>query len=83
MLRGWDEGYTVPSLGIGIRREFERQGLGREMMVALHQVAREMGATAVRLRVHPDNVGAAALYRAMGYQEVGIERTEILMVKTL
>jgi GNAT superfamily N-acetyltransferase len=79
ILRGWDEGYDVPSLGVGVRREMERRGYGRAMMLHLHQVARSRGATHVRLRVHADNVGAAALYRQLGYEEVGVERSEVLM----
>ena len=79
MLRGWDEGYLVPSLGIGVDRDRVHQGFGRAMMLALHEAARERGATRVRLRVHPDNAAAAALYRSLGYREHGRERGEILM----
>jgi GNAT superfamily N-acetyltransferase len=79
MLRGWDEGYETPSIGIGIRRDMERHGYGRAMMLRLHELARERGAAQVRLRVHADNVGAAALYRELGYEEVGVERSEVLM----
>jgi GNAT superfamily N-acetyltransferase len=83
MLRGWDEGFDVPSLGIGVRRDFERQGYGRAMMRRLHEVAIANGARQVRLRVHADNIGAASLYRELGYQEVGVERSEILMLLDL
>lgn len=80
MLRGWDEGYTVPSLGIGVRRDQMRRGYGRAMMLALHDAAVERGAGSVRLRVDPDNLAAASLYRSLGYREAGMERGEILMV---
>ncbi len=80
MLRGWDEGFDIPSLGVGVRRDHEHLGYGREMMRALHQAAREGSAPKVRLRVHPRNTRALALYRSMGYQEVGIDRDEILMM---
>lgn len=83
MLRGWDEGYAVPSLGIGVRRDRQRQGFGREMMVALHEVGRLVGAPQIRLRVHPENSGATALYRSLGYRDVGFERGEVLMVVDL
>jgi ribosomal protein S18 acetylase RimI-like enzyme len=83
MLRGWDEGFRVPSLGLGVDRAFERLGYGRTMMHALHAVARERNARQVRLRVHPDNTAAAALYRSEGYAEVGVERNEILMLLDL
>jgi ribosomal protein S18 acetylase RimI-like enzyme len=83
MLRGWDEGFRVPSLGIGIRRNSEHRGYGRKMMAALHDAARESGADLVRLRVHPDNVRAAALYRSVGYRDKGVDRSEILMILDL
>ena len=68
MLRGWDEGYQVPSLGIAIRPEVQGQGLGRLMMEFLRAAALRRGAGSIRLRVHPDNVPAVTLYRALGYR---------------
>jgi len=83
MLRGWDEGFEVPSLGIGVRRDSEHRGFGRAMMEALHTAARAGGSSCVRLRVSPANVRASKLYRALGYREIGIERGEILMILDL
>lgn len=79
MLRGWDEGYSVPSLGIAVREGYRNRGLGRIMMTALHDMARASGAHIVRLRVAPGNVGARHLYDTLGYQAVGLERGEVLM----
>jgi ribosomal protein S18 acetylase RimI-like enzyme len=36
MLRGWDEGYSVPSLGILVRAEACGQGIGKLLMEHLH-----------------------------------------------
>jgi ribosomal protein S18 acetylase RimI-like enzyme len=83
MLRGWDEGYEVPSLGIAIRDGYRDQGLGRQMMRALHRVARERGADRVRLRVAPGNRRARHLYATLGYRQVGIERGELLLILEL
>jgi ribosomal protein S18 acetylase RimI-like enzyme len=80
MLRGWDEGYSIPSLGIGVRRDALRMGYGRAMMTALHEAARASGSSKVRLRVNPQNVAALSLYRSLGYRHVGTERGEELMV---
>ena len=80
MLRGWHEGYDVPSLGIAVRRDREGAGYGRAMMIALERLARDRGATQIRLRVHPDNLRARRLYEAQGYREVGVERGETLML---
>ena len=53
MLRGWDEGYEIPSLGIAVHPEWQGRGLGRRMMVHLHEVATTRGANRVRLQGIP------------------------------
>jgi ribosomal protein S18 acetylase RimI-like enzyme len=83
MLRGWDEGYSVPSLGIAVRQDCYGRGYGRAMMVALHEAARDRGATKIRLRVHPENGRARSLYERLGYVDVGEERGERVMVLDL
>jgi ribosomal protein S18 acetylase RimI-like enzyme len=70
ILRGWDEGYEIPSLGIAIRPDAQRQGLARLLMNFLHAAARRRGAKAVRLRVFPSNGAAVSLYRSLGYDLV-------------
>jgi ribosomal-protein-alanine N-acetyltransferase len=78
-LRGWDEGYDVPSLGVAVRDGRQGQGYGRSMMLALHSRAKANGASRIRLRVHPNNARARSLYQSLGYREAGMERGEILM----
>jgi ribosomal protein S18 acetylase RimI-like enzyme len=83
LLRGWDEGYTVPSLGIAVRTSAQGRGLGRLMMAHLHAEAGRRGATVVRLRVHPDNVKARRLYESLGYAYAGEDRGELIMLVDL
>jgi ribosomal protein S18 acetylase RimI-like enzyme len=68
LLRGWDEGYEIPSLGIAIHPEARGQGLARPFMAFLHAAAKARGATKVRLTVYTENRRAVELYRRMGYQ---------------
>lgn len=68
MLRGWDEGYEVPSLGIVIHPDAQGQGLGRLLMNFLHKEAQNRGAKRIRLRVNPENTAAVKLYRKMEYK---------------
>jgi len=68
MLRGWDEGYDIPSLGMAIHPDAQGQGLGRLLMSFLHVAALRRGASTVRLRVAPINTAAARLYRSLGYE---------------
>src|SRR5712691_6841309 len=51
MLRGWDEGYAIPSLGVVIHPEAQGHGLGRLMMEFLRIAAIRRGAEKIRLRV--------------------------------
>jgi ribosomal protein S18 acetylase RimI-like enzyme len=67
LLRGWDEGYDTPSLGIAVSPRSQRNGIGRRLMEHLHDVARARGATRVRLKVYRENTPAVRLYEAFGY----------------
>jgi ribosomal-protein-alanine N-acetyltransferase len=67
MLRGWDEGYEIPSLGIAIHPAARNAGLGRVLMHFLHGAARRRGASKVRLRVKAQNTRATKLYQDLGY----------------
>jgi len=68
MLRGWDEGYEIPSLGIAIHPTARKVGLGQLLMSFLHVAARRQGATKVRLRVYAHNTKAIQLYKKLGYE---------------
>lgn len=85
LLRGWDAGYAIPSLGIAVHPSSRAGGLGRLMMDYLEAMARHRGASAVRLRVHKDNSRARDLYVLRGYQMTTDDDDERLMVglKTL
>lgn len=67
MLRGWDEGYEIPSLGIAIRPSARGLGLGKLLMQFLHVAAHCKGAKRIRLKVYPDNTIAVKLYESLGY----------------
>lgn len=83
MLRGWDEGFDVPSLGIAIRPSARGRGLGRLFMEALHAAARSRKADSVRLKVHPDNRTAITLYESLGYVFEGKESGQCVGVLSL
>jgi len=67
MLRGWDEGFAVPSLGIAIAPASRGQGMARPFMAFLHAAAKQRGAAEIRLTVYGDNARAVELYRRLGY----------------
>ena len=83
MLRGWEDGYETPALGIAVRNDSQGRGLGRLMMTHLHAKARQRGARQVRLRVHAANLRARRLYESLGYEYAGEERGELVMLLDL
>ncbi len=91
MLRGWDEGFDVPSLGILIDRSYTGLGLGRRMTEFTLKEAKELACKRVRLTVYATNIRAAELYRSVGFVEierqpvrVGDESdVKIIMIKAL
>lgn len=67
MLRGWDNGYDIPTLGLVVDRNARGSGLGELLVRYMHYLARIRGASSVRLKVYPDNPPALSLYRKLGY----------------
>ncbi len=67
-LRGWDEGFDIPSLGLSIHPDYRAAGLGLLLMRYLQSVATLRGCETMRLRVHKDNQRATALYEKLGYE---------------
>ncbi len=74
MLRGWDEGYEIPSLGIAIHPRVRNTGLGKVFMHFLNAAARRKGARKVRLKVKRENTRAAKLYESLGYNFLSEEK---------
>jgi ribosomal-protein-alanine N-acetyltransferase len=78
MLRGWDQGYSTPSLGIAVSPHARGHGLGKALMGFLHHVASRKGARRVRLKVYPHNEAAVALYKRLGYDFEGLEDGQVV-----
>jgi ribosomal protein S18 acetylase RimI-like enzyme len=67
MLRGWDEGYEIPTLGIVVSSSSRGLGLGRLIMEYLHVIARARNVRSIMLKVYKKNEAAVRLYRGLGY----------------
>ncbi len=78
MLRGWDQGYDIPSLGIALHPAEQGRGLGTVFMHFLHGAAKRRGAARVRLKVHPRNIRAIRLYTKLGYRFLGEEQGQLV-----
>lgn len=80
LLRGWNEGFEVPSLGIAVHPSSRRHGVGRLMMEHLETIARLRGATVIRLRVRSDNHDARRVYEHRGYSFTASKESSGLLV---
>jgi ribosomal protein S18 acetylase RimI-like enzyme len=69
MLRGWDEGFEVPSFGIAVDAGWHGRGLGTRMTAWTIEQARAVGAPRVRLTVYEDNPAAQRIYARLGFVE--------------
>lgn len=69
MLRGFDDGYEVPSFGVFVDRDSHGRGIGRRLTRWTIEQARRQGAPAVRLTVYASNVAARRLYESLGFAE--------------
>jgi len=67
-LKGFEEGYEIPHLGIAITKEFRGKGLSKLLMNYLHTSARMRGCKEIYLKVYKDNEAAVNLYRKLGYE---------------
>jgi ribosomal protein S18 acetylase RimI-like enzyme len=70
MLRGWDEGYEVPSYGVVVDGSSRGQGIGRQLTRFAISAAQDKQCKRIRLTVFEDNASAYALYRDLGFIEV-------------
>src|SRR5205085_6446507 len=61
LLRGWEQHYAIPSLGIYVAADHRGTGAAVVLMEHLHRTASLRGATKVRLKVHPENISARRL----------------------
>ena len=59
---------------IGVRKSYQRQGIGELLLIKAIELAKELGAQVITLEVRITNTGAQALYEKYGFQRVGSRR---------
>jgi ribosomal-protein-alanine N-acetyltransferase len=67
MLRGWDDGYEIPSFGVCVRPDARGRGIARSLLSEALSRARTAGACRVMLKVYGENAVARRLYESMGF----------------
>lgn len=71
---GPDERPDVEIYNVGVAEEFQRTGIGSQMINQFLSISRTAGARAVWLEVRSRNVAAIRFYRGFGFAEVFIRR---------
>jgi [ribosomal protein S18]-alanine N-acetyltransferase len=83
MLRGWDEGFEIPSLGILTDINYRGQGISSKIMDHLHEIAKKEGSDKIRLTVYKENKIAISLYNKLGYVFSDKNENELIGIKKL
>jgi RimJ/RimL family protein N-acetyltransferase len=67
-------GFThIARLGMGVRCEWRRQGIGRQLLRACLDLAKNAGIEKVELEVFSDNLGAVTTYESFGFSREGLK----------
>jgi ribosomal protein S18 acetylase RimI-like enzyme len=67
-------GFThVARLGMAVRYEWRRRGIGRRLLEACLALAKKAGIEKVELEVFSDNLGAIKMYESFGFTREGVK----------
>lgn len=78
MLRGWDDGFDVPSLGIIVSPNMRNFGIGKMFISFLHCAAKINNSKRVRLKVYSNNIPAINFYKSVGYTLQKLNSSELV-----
>ena len=73
MLRGFDEGYKIPSYGVIILSKFSNKGLSKLTLYHAFSLCRINNIKKLMLKVHPENTFAKNLYESLGFEKTGFD----------
>jgi ribosomal-protein-alanine N-acetyltransferase len=73
MLRGFDDGYVIPSYGTWIAEQFSSLGLSKLTLQHAISYCKVNGIKKIMLKVHPDNSIAKKTYENYGFKQEGTD----------
>jgi len=78
----WDIDTTLPWLGVAVREDRKRQGIGKKLVEHANNWAEENGKGGVVLITASTNSGGQRLYESTGYEKFGVHLSgEFLYIK--
>jgi RimJ/RimL family protein N-acetyltransferase len=78
MLRGWDEGYEIPSLGIILSKNIRGSGISKNFMEFLHLIAKNKESKRIRITVNNKNIACINLAKKLGYSFKELNESTLL-----
>ncbi len=73
MLRGFDQGYAIPSFGVWIAEKYQSKGLSKLAIHYSMTVCRMNGIGRLMLKVYPQNEKARRIYEQLGFEFQGMD----------
>jgi RimJ/RimL family protein N-acetyltransferase len=74
MLRGFDDGFEIPSYGVWIAKEFSAKGISKLTLHHAITFCKTNNIKKIMLKVHPDNVIAKKIYEDFGFTYEGVDK---------
>lgn len=76
MLRGFDEGYKIPSFGVVVHPNYTKRGLGTEITKLAIKICKRLKVRKLMVHVYKDNIIAKEIYKKLGFQFSQSKRKE-------
>ena len=73
MLRGFDEGYDIPSYGVWISKDYSSKGISKLTLQHAISFCKINSIKKLILKVHPDNIIAKNIYESFGFIHDGVD----------
>lgn len=80
MLRGFDEGYEIPSYGVWISKKYSGLGLSKLTLQHAISLCKLNRVKKLMLKVHPDNKIAKNIYESFGFKKISIDINNINII---
>ena len=74
MLRGIDEGFSVPAYGVFISKKYSGLGLAKLTLYHAYSVCKTNNIKEMMLKVHPENTYAKKMYEDFGFKFSGKDK---------